>query len=70
MIELTYFSRKGVPRILNFVTDIWKMSVKEVFLRVILSDISGDKVSFLPFDCNRELFAAERTNVDAFGCNA
>ena len=58
-----------MTRILNFVIDTWKVSVKEVFLRVLLSDTSGYKVSFIvPFDCNRELLAAERTKVDAFSC--
>ena len=41
-----------------------------MFLRARLSVMSGYSVSFIvPFDCNLELFAAERTNVDAFSCN-
>ena len=55
--------------VLNFVFDTWKAMEKGVFLRVVLSDTSAYKVSFIvPFNCNRELFAAERTNVDAFNC--
>ena len=55
--------------VLNFVFDTWKASEKGVFLRVVLSDTSGYEVSFIvPFNCNRDLFAAERTNVDAFNC--
>ena len=37
--------------------------------RVLFSDTSGYKVSLImPFDCNRELFAAEKTQFDAFMC--
>ena len=70
LIESKYISRKGLTRILIYVLDKWKVSVKEVFLRVLFSFTSGYNVSFIvPFFCNLELFAAESTNVDAFSCN-
>ena len=44
--------------------------MKEVFLRVLFSDTIGYKLSFtVPFDCNREILAAEGTNVDGFNCS-
>ena len=56
-----------MPRILNFVFDTWKAIVKGVFLRVVLSDNYGYKIGFIvPFNCNQEIFAAERKKVDAF----
>ena len=55
---------------LNLVFVTCKVIVKDVFLNTLLSVTSGYSFSFtVPFDCRLELFAAERTNVDALSCN-
>ena len=46
------------------------MILNDVFLRFLFSVTFGYNVSFtVPLECSLEIFAAERTNVDALSCN-
>ena len=56
-MESTYFSRKGVTSMLNFVLDTLKVTVLELFRRVLFRVTSKYGVTFIvSFDCSLELF--------------